>query len=209
MERFNFDSISGLRDKNIINERISAFISRLNNDNLPLLSDLLADRGGNGGIVNREIGFSEQAKLQGMDLESILMFRIQYIRDEFGNDPVPGEYAYHKSIKFSKRLEPMAKRTLAKQRGTYEQEFLDIRKYKIDEKGCFKCPFESAVYFLINHGLHAITGIPLNSKEEVTRNAWKSHDGKTMRHIWNWRYREMTDELYRGLPVIKSKPVSK
>ena len=188
--RFELNSIRGIDNKKLRQKIILEFLAECSSEDPPLLSDLLADKNAYGGVVLRTIGEREEERLR-LDPDSTFKFKLKVIRDEWGKKLKPGDKVYHKSMKRSKRLANADQKANAKRMGTYEKEFLDVRKYEIDSDGCITCRFESAVYFLNNYGLHAITGMPVTNKQELSRNAAKDKDGKLTRHLWYWRYQEV------------------
>lgn len=188
--RFDLNSIRGIDNKNLRSKVVKDFLNKCTPDDPPLLSDLLADKGSYGGVVIREIGFQEQERMQFFP-DDVYKFKIKVIRDEWGKELKPGDKVYHKSMKPNKRLADNDMKANAKRMGTYEKDFLNVRAFEIDKDGCITCRFESAVYFLNNYGIHALTDMPVTNKQELSRNASKDKSGKLTRHIWYWRYKEV------------------
>lgn len=130
------------------------------------------------------------------------MWKIQVLRDEWGNVPQPGEIiARVEPInRKNRKYHPVAARVLnaAKVDGSFSEKFEHRRQYVVDPKGCIECTFHDAGYFLFNWGVHFRTGYGLCGKDEHSREPVKAPNGQTM-HIWYWRYAEVPVKEYEKL----------
>jgi hypothetical protein len=133
-------------------------------------------------------------------------WKIQVVRDEWGNPPVPGEFVERR---IQKKPVDAAGRKLksraindAKRRGTWERDFVEIRRFEIDDRGCIECSYDDAGWFLSEFGMHYDqSGVAICGRKEISGGPCKAPDGK-QKHIWYWRYQEAPPWVYEKLPLI-------
>lgn len=136
-------------------------------------------------------------------------YTIYQARDEWGNPPQPGmivrrkfKHPLNQQIGPDTVPIPSSELNSWKRAGIYDQKRYYYEDYTLDAKGCFKVSAADAEYFLTQFGLHGISGMPLSyhavehSTEPVT-----APDGQKY-HVWYWRMKEMSKEMYDALPVL-------
>lgn len=174
----------------------------------PFLSDFLAEKTSWGGMPLQYIGEAEaeEAKFGGHQLQ----FRLKVNRDEWGNVPAPGDDVIHLVPNAAWRKATPTDESNARRTGTYDTKYKMPIKFKVDSKGCILCSFQSAVFFLNNFGVHCESREPLTKKPELSTEPVLVKKGSTeKKHVWYWRFEEVTDEQYKELPVISGKSNNK
>ena len=201
--KLDLASFSGIFDKKILAKKMDDFLSRCSPEDPPMLSDLIVDKMKHGGVALRAIAKADERNVRYAP-NKVFNFKIKVLKDEWGKTYKPGDKVKFVTRKLDTLKDGPEERNNARRMGTYEEDYLDIIEYEVDKKGCITCGFETAVNFLINYGLHAMTGRPLTDKVEVSKNvSFKEVDGKKIyKHLWYWRYQEVTPEQYKKLPNI-------
>jgi len=134
------------------------------------------------------------------------MWTIQILQDEWGNKPKPGD-VYLREV--NKQFRDIAGRKLtgsaindAKRRGTFRRDFVDVREYVIDERGCISCSFDDAGWMLSEYGVrYDDHGIAICGRRELSGGPCKAPDG-SMKHVHYWRYCEAPPWVYESLPKL-------
>jgi hypothetical protein len=192
-----------------LNVYIDDFLSiKCSPDDPPFLSDLLveAENGSIPVLQALEQNWEEQREFP----EQQFRWNIQILRDEWGNEPSPGDIIYRKIRRpLDKRLGkpiPSSKLSMMKRNGTYKKKFIHEVPYKVDEKGCISVSFRDAAFFLNVFGVHSESNEPL-SRSHVDPMSTEPVDtpcGDKL-HVWYWRYQEASKEQYAELPKIKKR----
>jgi hypothetical protein len=176
-------------------------------DDPPYLSDLILNAK-NGGIpVLEAVSYHYE---ENRDNESSqFRWKIQVIKDEWGNDPSPGDVIRRriKREEYYKPGKPIPSQELSvmKADGSYEKKFIRWNEYKVDEKGCIDCAFADAMWFLTCFGKHSYGGgrISIHAVEH-SGDPLDSPSGDKL-HAWYWRHQEASKEQYAELPKIKKR----
>jgi hypothetical protein len=207
MTQAPLDEISIIQDINEKNRRINALIASCPPDDPIFLSDLIVMTKGGNSRAAQEILIALDANEKGSrHPRKPMVWKIQVLRDEWGNIPNPGEQIYKKNklplFQSDGKPYPPNYFNTAMITGRYHEEFEEKVPYEVDEKGCIECSFTDAGHFLEQWGIHPnghqITRKPEHSTEPVRT----SEDGQKL-HVWYHRYKEMTKESYAKLPPRK------
>jgi hypothetical protein len=130
------------------------------------------------------------------------VWRIQVLRDEWGDVPQPGDVVARVVPKNRKtRQGPVSASDFnrAMVDGSFSQKYEDRREYKVDDKGCILVPFGDAVFFLQHYGYNSVTGHAVCGKPEFSEEPVKCPRGG-QRHVHYWRYSEISEADYARLP---------
>lgn len=162
------------------------------------LSDVLIRAGYEGGVVLIELAKLETTALRSRRKPQT--WNIFVLRDQWGNVPGPGD----KVIKIDKRpdLGTSGNRNIAKLDGSYAERYEDRIEYEVDEKGCITCTFTDAGHFLNLWGVHGRTNRTMTTKPEHSEEPCDCPGGGK-KHVWYWRYKEVTAAEYEKLPRRK------
>lgn len=205
--QINYDRIKNEVDKTRRIMRAQEELAKFTPDNPPYLSDvyLNLDEGGQAILIALE----EQENLRG---QQPFKWKIEVIKDEWGNVPQPGEKLIRAIPKNRKNRDgvPVGSREFnnAMVRGSYADEFEDRIEYVIDDKGCIECTFSDAGYYLFNWGIHGKTRRGMCNKREYSGEPCKAPNGDKI-HVHYWRYAEMDKDMYAALPVRKPEETKK
>jgi len=139
------------------------------------------------------------------------LYYLKVIRDEWGNDPHPGDKVRRK---FKRSLKtkgpepvPIPVQTLNtwKRAGVYDERRYYYTDYEVDKKGCIKVNAADAEYFLSNWGVHSDSGMPISyhpiphSEDPAPCPA----GGKL--YVWYYRFEEVDASKYAQLEPISGK----
>jgi len=209
---FNAILLARSQGKKQANEIIDAIIGECANDDPPYLSDVLAHKKG-GPLVQVRLG--EEAEKRG---GKNFRWKIRVLCDDYGQVPQPGDVVTRTIRERSQLYSDQESHTLwgnadmdvAKMQGTYADDFETRIEFVIDDKGCIECGFDDAVAFLNGHGVHGVSGRPLNphNAKRVTDEPVKLKSGPhagEFKHIHYWRYQEVDAEQYEALPKLTKK----
>lgn len=201
--RFEITKLKEIKDAKDRRDVFATFFEKCLNENTSIyLSDFISDAGSWGGMPLQHIGeHQDQLSRYG---QPQMQFKIQVLRDEWGNPPKPGDKVVHSIPNRNWRNATSTDENNAKRMGNYDKKYRDILTYIVDEKGCITCSFQSAVHFLNTHGIHSFTDEPITKKPETSSHPVQVKKGSTAeKHVWYWRYKEITDEQYKELPLLK------
>jgi hypothetical protein len=134
---------------------------------------------------------------------------IQVKRDEWGNVPQPGDVV-ERVIPINRKdrkHHPVSAREMnaAIVDGSFSERFERRIPYVVDNKGCIRCTYVDAGYFLFNWGVHYKTGFGICGKSEYSEEPVKTPGGQHL-HVHYWRYAEAPKEFYDKLPERKIEP---
>lgn len=200
------------RDEAEIDSQVDLIMAECQESEPPFLSDLLIGVNNGGQPILIALGDREKAEMELSDDERF-RWKIQVLRDEWGNEPVPGEFVERVIQKnlYKKEGKPVPATDLsaAKVDGSYSRKYERRLRYEVDGKGCIVCGFSAAMYFLTVYGVHSVTGYALTTKPEHSTGVSKAPNGNQL-HVWYWRYKEMDTKAYKVLaPVEVTKVESK
>lgn len=200
---FPIDKVDAVQDPDERDDLINKILGALEPDDPPALSYLLVHVKTSNAVVQ-----VMEALAKG---RYPFKWRIQYLRDEFGGEPVPGgmvsrEVPINRVKRNGDLVTPRAL-SLARQDGSYHGKYETTREYPIDLKGCFECGFEDAVYFLHNWGYNRKTKSAVTNKPEYSYEPVDLRDPSkgAKKHVRYWRYAEVSRADYPGLPEKKVK----
>lgn len=200
---FPLEDVDGILDEDAMNDKIRDIMDDVQEDDPPFLSNLLI-HAGDSPAVNQIFELLASG-------EYSFKWRIKVLRDEWGQPRYPGESIERtipiNRMKRDKELVTPRVLSKAKRDGSYQRKYIRIRKYKIDQKGCFECGFDDAVYFLNNWGYNKKTNTSVTSKPE---HSWEPVDMRDptkgqKKHIRYWRYAEMDRMDYANLKDVPKK----
>jgi hypothetical protein len=133
-------------------------------------------------------------------------FKIKVRCDAWGDKPNPGDIVERKIMKpLTDRSGNLLRNNVIndmRRRGTFEKQFIEVRKFEVDEKGCIDCGYNDAVFFLTEFGVHFETHAAICGRREVGGSPSKCPDGG-MKHVRYWRYEEVPPNVYDKLPSLK------
>jgi len=140
-------------------------------------------------------------------------FKIQVLKDEWGNVPKPGDIV---TRKIQKKMVDRAGRKLRgnavndmKRRGTFDKKYIDVREFVVDDKGCIECDYDDAGWLLATYGVHCDSDAAMGGRREFSKAPCEAPDGQMM-HVHYWRYKEAPPWLYSELPdLTKTEPKKK
>lgn len=177
-------------------------LAAMSPSNLPYLTDLYvnSEKGGEYFLVV----ISEMDQKARMVGRQPPMWRLQVIRDEWGNVPSPGDVVERRIPinRKDRQGKPVLSSELnaAKMDGSYEERFEEVEQYVVDEKGCISVPFNTAGYWLTNNGIHGRTRKGICRRPEHSTEPVNAPNGQKL-HVWYWRFAEMDNEMYAALPI--------
>lgn len=187
---------------------IDAFIAKCAPDDPPFLSDLLAGIRKGGQPIMEELG-----ALYDQRVDPAFKWKIKVMRDEWGNEPEPGDKVVRKIQKplFYGPGKPVPAHdiNIDKVNGEYEKKWISTVTYVVDSKGCIVCEFRDAVYFLRAFGIHSRSKHKLcrhkdpHSLEPAPTGKINEKGEPEKLHVWYHRYREVTKQEYETLPEIE------
>lgn len=132
-------------------------------------------------------------------------FKLRVLRDEWGNEPKPGDKVVRK---IERQYRDKAGRKLRinhihdlQRRGLFEKDFVIRREFEVDEKGCIECLFDDAGHFLLEFGKHFESGMAICGRKELSGGPCRAPDG-SMKHVWYWRFDEAPPWVYDKLPSL-------
>lgn len=201
MQKINYDRFKLVPDND---ERFQLALEELRKfspNDPPSLSDIYVrlNQGGQALLIALEHLEMQENRVGGHPFT----WTIQALRDEWGNVPQPGENIERITPinRKNRKHHPVSAGELnaAIVDGSFSERFEQITRYPVDQKGCFRCTFHDAGYFLFNWGVHFRTGHGMCGKEEFSREPVKTQDGQNM-HVWYWRYKEIPASMYDQLP---------
>jgi len=202
----NYDQIALKQDPDERLDYIKAQLRLMDRDDPIYLSDVISKQKNVGGDIL--IALSEIAAEDRMSKTNEILWTIKVLRDEWGNVPQPGDtvewvYPINRTTRDGRPL--MAEdANVAMMDGSFSDKYEGKRVYRVDKKGCIRCPLEDAVNFLNTHGIHGKTGYALpHGKPEQSTEPCKAPNGDKL-HIWYWRYSEQSKEMYEKLPVVEA-----
>jgi len=171
---------------------------------LPFLSDLIIDveRGAQPVLVALERWEIEEPKRSD---DERLRWKIQVLRDEWGNVPQPGDTVTRRVLKNLYLRDGIpassADMSRAKINGTFAQDYEEHYTFRVDDKGCISCGFTTAANLLNTYGIHSDTRRPITKKQELSGAPSQAPNGDLL-HVHYWRYREVRREEYEALPSL-------
>lgn len=179
-------------------------LSKFSYDDPPLLSSVYGYLGEGGDTVL--MALDEQEKREMRPGGKPFLFRIQCLRDEWGEEIKPGDVVTRR-IPFNrkdKQDRPVRPRDLekAKLNGTYEGLYVQKNEYVVDDKGCIACQFQDAAYFLQNYGYNRYSKRAISQHQEYSEEPVRAPDGG-MKHVRYWRFAEIRTEDYNKLQKVK------
>lgn len=203
MPKLELDQIRLVQNIKKRSELVSRFLDEQCSPENPLeLTDYLMTAGGVGGTMLRVLG--EKQKEAAEYGGELMKFRLRVLCGEWGEKYKPGDTVLHKRPNKAHRRASPQELNDSKRTGTFESKYLHMLKYVVDEKGCINVPFESAGYFLTQFGISCNSNIPITNKQEFSKEPHSvGGDVKGKRHIHYWRFKEVTPEQYKNLPVLK------
>jgi len=202
MSFFPLENVENEFDEDRRDEKIRDILDNLDPDDPPFLSNLLVHKDENATLHVMEILASKQYPF---------VWRIQHLRDEWGNSMKPGEKVT-RSIPINRQKRDgdlVTPREMSKARkdGSYGKKFERRKEFALDEKGCFTCEYDDAIYFLNNWGYNRKTKTAVTNKSEYSYEPADLRDPTKgqKKHIRYWRYAEMDRRDYADLQVGQQK----
>jgi len=196
----NFDAIRLAHDDISKMNAAEAELARFSPDDPPCLTDIYLNLN-NGG---QELLIAlERREKEDLDGGKPFLWHILAKVDEWGNVPQPGEAvtrtkpANMKTLKHSPVRSDELNSAIVD--GSFAERYEKRRNYAVDSKGCIKCSFTDAGYFLFNWGVHYKTGRPLMAKAPHSTEPHKAPNGD-MLHLHYYRYAEVPAAEYPKLP---------
>lgn len=186
-------------------DKIKTLRAEIDRVNEILLTDAIVNMDRGGALMMKWLEEDEQ---RGMRAGTPRRWKLRVLRNEWGVEPP--------ELKFIERrvmlpLKDEAGRVLRsriindmKRRGDFDRNFIETRKFAVDDKGCIECTFDDAGWFLQEFGKHFETGIAICGRRELSGGPCKAPDG-SMKHVWYWRFEEAPSWVYDKLPVLKKK----
>lgn len=210
LKKFTKDCMRGVRDATSLDEieEIKTAFVRAHEDagEVPYLSDLIVNIDNGAQPLMEAIAEREERDLHRPGDGQRWLWTIQVLCDEWGNKPRPGDKVERVVMKGLYKRDgipvPSTDMSRAKIDGSYSERFEDRFAYPVDNKGCAKCGFTPAGYFLNAYGVHSLTGYAMCRKSELSSGPSKAPNGQ-MLHVHYWRYKEMDAAMYAALPLIE------
>jgi len=204
-QRYNLDRLKEIKNVKARREVFGKYYEECSANGIaPYLSDFLSECTSWGGMPLQYIGEAEDEKTKYGD-GSPMMFTLQVFFDEWGHKYQPGDFVTRLVPNGKWRNATSQDESAAKRNGTYDKKYKNILKFKVDERGCIKCPFQSAVYFLNQYGVHSYSKEPLTKKQEFSTEPLRVSPLDTqMLHVRYWRFQEVTEEQYQKLPLTET-----
>jgi len=179
-----------------VDARLEALDQELERVNYVLLTDAITHMNYGGSLV--------METLANEPVHSNKKWKIQVVKDEWGNPPKPGDVI---TRKIQRKLVDRAGRKLRsnavnamKRQGSFERRYIDKREFVVDDKGCIECSYDDAGWFLSTYGVHYESGEGLGGHRELSSDVCKAPDGN-MLHVHYWRYSE-APRVYDELPNL-------
>lgn len=201
MKTINYDRFKLLVDNDDRFEAALKECEKFSADDPPPLSDVYTNmkNGGQAILIALDHLDKQNNRVGGKPFT----WRIEVLRDEWGNIPMPGEVVERvfPVNRKNRKHHPVPARDLnaAIVDGSFSDKYEDRRRYVVDPKGCIQCTFDDATYFLFNWGVHFRTKYGMCGKDEHSREPVKTPEGQTL-HVWYWRYAEVPAHEYNKLP---------
>lgn len=152
------------------------------------------------------LNYLQNEEIQNMRMGTQHKWKIQVIRDEWGEPPVKGGVIIREIMKplVDKTGRMLTSKVIndMRRRGSFEEKFIEKREFVIDSMGCVECSYDDAVYFLTTYGVHFETGHALCGYKELSSGPCRAPGGG-MKHVWYWRYKEAPPWVYSKLEKIK------
>lgn len=203
MSFFPLENVETEFDEDIRDEKIRGILDKFDSEDPPFLSNLLVHSDENAVVHIMEI-------LSSGDYPFV--WCIKHLRDEWGRELRPGENVTRSipinRVKRDGDLISPRIMSKAKKDGSYSRRFERIKEFPLDDKGCFKCEYHDAVYFLNNWGYNMKTKTAVTNKPEYSYEPVDMRDPTKgqKKHVRYWRYAEMDRNDYAALmPFQKSK----
>lgn len=197
------------RSADDLNEYIDDFLDhKCSPDDPPYLSDIMI-ASGQGGQPLLEALSERYEKGRDLPASKRFFWKLQVLRDEWGNPPRPGDVV---KLRIAKKLRHREGKPLATneimidvQSGEFDRKWNDYHEYSVDERGCISVEFNDAGNLLRQFGVHGKSGRRISiHPEEHSGDPALCPDGQK-RHVWYWRYREVDKEDYAKLPLLEQK----
>jgi len=202
MSFFPIDDITREYDEDKVDEMIQRILQDTDVSDPPFLSNILIHIGENAVVQLCEALASGSYTFK---------WKIQALRGEFGEDIKPGDFVVRNMpinrVKRDGDLVTPRTMSKAKRDGSFKRKYEREKKFLVDEKGCFTCGYDDAVYFLNNWGYNKKTKSAVTSKPEYSHEPVDIRDPSkgVKKHVRNWRYAEMDKHDYVNLPNKKGK----
>lgn len=210
-QRVNYHHIISPRT---IDQRLEALDAEIKRVDYVCLTDAISHMGQGGEMMFEALAEDHRQKVNTGKQRT---FKIRVLRDQWGNEPSPGDVV---KVKRQKPYRDRAGRKLRsraindmKRRGTFDKAFIEIAEYVIDTDGCITCNFEDGGHLLLEFGVHFESREALCGRRELSSGPCKVLDengrgmqaeddeGKPrydeagapvplMKHVWYWRYEE-------------------
>jgi hypothetical protein len=202
--KFDFNRLAQILDPVERFDFIKAEINNAPKDDVVFLSDCYANSDKAGGTVLEVLAEEEHNML--MRGNKPTTWKIKVICDEWANEPRPGGEVVRRIPinRKNRKDQPVRSSDINSSMvdGSYDDRFVDSRKFKIDSKGCIECSFTDAGYFISVYGVHPRTGYSLNRHRKTSEEPCECPNGQNL-HVHYWRYKEMDKESYAALPELK------
>jgi len=209
LERIRVLAVSSRDLNNYINKELE----KCEPDSPPMLTDLI--------ISEKEGGLQVLQALEAyyIDMhtpeELRFKWKLQVMRDEWGNIPQPGEkyiLRLNKPYKYKNgKSVTIGQINVDKATGLHDEKWIREVPYTVDAKGCITCTYDHAMIFLRRYGTHYKTGRggpPLSThKDPHSPEPAKCPDG-SLKHKWYHLVREVSKEYYETMPnrVLSNEP---
>lgn len=206
-----FSEISRCTDQETFNLMIKEVIDSSSVDDPICISDLLANKHRGGAPIIVELSKRDNE----MHLRQMPRYRwkIEVLRDEWGNIPGPGDVITrtHKRPLDYGEGKPIPGSELSQMKidGSYENELEYKTEFVVDDKGCIDCTLHDAIHFLNLWGVHYKSKKPLCDKKATSggpvAHPYLTNDDGSPRlmHVHYHRYKEADKHRYSQLPKRK------
>lgn len=197
----NWDVLQTAQGAQQRSDRVREMLARCEPGDPVFLSDCIVKAATVAPPVMLELAEREDEDLKAR--QDPMLWKILVLKDEWGNQPNPGDVVVKvnkRPLKRGAKYISSTERNIAMMDGSYEDKFENRIEYVIDEKGCIECSFTDAVHFLHLWGVHLRSGRTMTTKNELST---EPHDapGDRKLHVHYWRYMEQTKESYDALPL--------
>lgn len=156
------------------------------------------------------LAYLDRQEQEGLRTRSEHRWKLRAICDEWGNEYKPGDVVVRKINKpfrdeAGHKLRSNAMNDM-RRRGTFERDFVEVREFVVDEKGCIDCSYQDASHFISEFGVsYHDHSQALCGRRKETAEPCRAPDG-SMRPIQYWRFYEVPpDEYDRMEPLNKPK----
>ena len=206
--KLNFSEIQAAANTSpeALKQKLDEIIREHDETDPPYLSDILANPIG-GQLLQVKLGNDAQSR-GGKRFRWI----IKALCDEYGRPLKPGDKVSRKVREADQLYSDVEEHTLwtsqqmnaSMASGTFEQDFETKLEFELDDRGCFECGFDDAVYFLWCYGTHGKSKRFLNPQRSlgVSTEPELCGEGNTRRHVHYWRYTEVDNEQYEALAPL-------